>query len=73
MILAWEIPWTEEPGSCSPRGFKRVGQDLATKQQKTSLLCKLDVCFLPVPWRFHIYLLLSNLKEKAKKPFNKVI
>ena len=24
-ILAWETPWTEEPG-------KRVGHDLATKQ-----------------------------------------
>ena len=20
--LAWRIPWTEEPGSCSPRGCK---------------------------------------------------
>ena len=28
-ILAWEIPWTEEPV-----GPKRVGRDLATKQQK---------------------------------------
>ena len=32
-ILAWEIPWTEEPGSYSPRGRKRVRHDLATKQQ----------------------------------------
>ena len=21
-ILAWEIPWTEEPGGCSPLGCK---------------------------------------------------
>ena len=71
MILAWEIPWTEEPGSCSPRGFKRVGQDLATKQQKTSLLCKLDVCFLPVPWRFHILYLfiIKQFKGEGKKNF----
>ena len=33
-ILAWEVPWTEGPGSYSPRGHKRVGQDLATKQQQ---------------------------------------
>ena len=33
-ILAWEIPWTEEPGSCSPWGHKRVGHDLVTKQQQ---------------------------------------
>ena len=29
-ILAWKIPWTEEAG---PWGCKRVGHDLATKQQ----------------------------------------
>ena len=27
-ILAWRIPWTEEPGGLySPRGHKRVGHD----------------------------------------------
>ena len=25
-ILAWEIPWTEEPGSLQPMGLQRVGQ-----------------------------------------------
>ena len=24
-ILAWRIPWTEEPGSLQPRGLERVG------------------------------------------------
>ena len=32
-ILVWEIPLTDEPG-CSPRGRKRVGHDLVTKQQQ---------------------------------------
>jgi len=33
-ILAWEIPWTEEPGGLySPWGGKRVRHDLRTKQQ----------------------------------------
>ena len=32
-ILAWEIPWTEEPGSLQSLGSQRVGHDLATKQQ----------------------------------------
>ena len=32
-ILAWEIPWTEEPGGLQSLGLQRVGQDLATKQQ----------------------------------------
>ena len=32
-ILAWKIPWTEEPGGLPPWGCKRVRYDLATKQQ----------------------------------------
>ena len=33
-ILAWETPWTEDPGrlqSCSWKELKRAGQDLAIK------------------------------------------
>ena len=26
-ILAWEIPWTEEPGRLQPMGPQRVGHD----------------------------------------------
>ena len=26
-ILAWEIPWTEEPGGLQCRGLPRVGHD----------------------------------------------
>ena len=33
-ILAWKIPWTEEPGGLQLCGCKRVGHDLATKQQQ---------------------------------------
>ena len=29
-ILAWEIPWTEEPGGPEPMGSQRVRHDLAT-------------------------------------------
>ena len=32
-ILAWEIPWTEEPGGLQSMGSQRVRRDLATKQQ----------------------------------------
>ena len=28
-ILAWRIPWTEEPGGLQSMGSKRVGYDLA--------------------------------------------
>ena len=29
-ILAWRIPWTEEPGGLHPMGSQRVGHDEAT-------------------------------------------
>ena len=32
-IIAWEIPWTGEPGGQQSIGLKRVGHNLATKQQ----------------------------------------
>ena len=33
-ILAWQIPWTEEPGRLQSMRVQRVGHDLATKQQQ---------------------------------------
>ena len=30
-VLAWEIPWTEEPGGLQSMGSQRVGPDLAAK------------------------------------------
>ena len=32
-ILAWRIPWTEEPGELQSMGFQRVRHDLATKHK----------------------------------------
>ena len=32
-ILAWEIPWTEEPGGLQSMGSQRVRHDLVTQQQ----------------------------------------
>ena len=31
-ILAWEIPWTEEPGGLQSVGLRQVGHDLVTEQ-----------------------------------------
>ena len=31
-ILAWEIPWTEEPGRLQTMGSQRVEQNLVSKQ-----------------------------------------
>ena len=33
-ILAWEVPWTEEPGRLQSMGLQRAGCDLSTKQQQ---------------------------------------
>ena len=35
-ILAWEIPWTEEPGGLQSMGSQE--SDMATKQQQISFL-----------------------------------
>ena len=35
-ILAWEIAWTEEPGSLQSMGHKRVRHDLTAKQHQQS-------------------------------------
>ena len=34
-ILAWRIPWTEEPGRLPSMGSQRVGHDWATKCSRT--------------------------------------
>ena len=34
-VLAWEIPWTEEPGGLPSMGLQRVKHDIVTEQQQT--------------------------------------
>ena len=33
-ILAWRIPWTEDPDGLQSMESQRVGHDLATEQQQ---------------------------------------
>ena len=33
-ILAWEIPWTKEPGRLQSMWLQRIRYDLVTKQQQ---------------------------------------
>ena len=33
-ILAWKIPWTEEPGGLQSIGSQRVGHDYMTEQEE---------------------------------------
>ena len=34
-ILAWRIPWIEDPGRLQSTGSQTVGHDLVTKQQQS--------------------------------------
>ena len=36
-ILAWEIPWAEEPGGLQPKGWQRVEHERVTKNYRTVL------------------------------------
>ena len=54
-VLAWEIPWTEEPGGLQSWGPKRVRQDLVTKQQQV-LFQDMNGCTI-------VYLLIQPLKD----------
>ena len=45
-VLAWEIPWTEEPGGQQSMGSQRVRHNLVTKQQQyIYTFCKLNSFF----------------------------
>ena len=37
-VLAWEIPWTEEPGGPKAIGLQRVGHDRGIEQVRTSVV-----------------------------------
>ena len=39
-ILAWRIPWTEEPGGLQSMGPQRVGHDCATNSVTFTYFCK---------------------------------
>ena len=39
-VLAWKIPWTEEPGRVQSVGLQRVRHNLVPKQQQPSSLGK---------------------------------
>ena len=54
-VLAWEIPWTEEPGGLQSMGSQRVNHGLATKQQQAlsyqdMLTCQAAIAASPGWW-----------------------
>ena len=62
-ILAWRIPWTEEPGGLQSMGLQRVGYDWATNTHTHKYIVKV--------WRMHgariNYITKKGLKTKSKE------
>ena len=48
--LAWEIPWTEEPGGLQSMGPQRVGHNLAIKQLKDQAGMDLTLASHSLAW-----------------------
>ena len=42
-IIAWEIPWAEEPSGLQSMGSQRVGYNLATEKKKL-IVFKIVLC-----------------------------
>ena len=57
-ILAWEIPWTVEPGSLQSKGLQKVGHDWVTKQTH-------------MEYRKNFYVYFTNEELRLKKNWTK--
>ena len=60
-ILAWRIPWTEEPGELQSMGLQRVRHDLATKQQQQQ-----QINFLGLPCSFPVAQVVKDLSVRQE-------
>ena len=65
-ILAWKIPWIEEPGGLQSMGLQRVRHDWATNTY-------LDVIKEPVKWRNGIKPKALFSEEKHAKKFKQSV
>ena len=68
-ILAWRIPWTEQPGGLQSTGLQRVGHDWSDWAQACILLLKIIIkghlwcfSFVQINWR------LSSLEKLYNVP-----
>ena len=64
-ILAWKIPWMEEPGRLQSMGSQRVGHNWATSLSLTSVW---DECNCAVVWAFFGIALLWDWNENWPFP-----
>ena len=54
-ILAWRIPWTEEPGGLQSMGLQRVGHNWVTYIELYKLHINFEYSTLSVSWFPHIF------------------
>ena len=68
-ILAWRIPWMEEPGGLWSTGSQRVGHDLATKQQQQQDRNGLQWFFKnsPADLKAQLRLIMTGLRLKGRR------
>ena len=64
-ILAWEIPWTEEPGGLQSAGSQRVGHDLATSH--SLLHCRQILYQLSYQGSLHITIEWNIISQKKNE------
>ena len=55
-ILAWKIPWKEEPGRLQSMGSQRVGHDWATSLSLILLYTYITICKIDSQWEFAVWL-----------------
>ena len=67
-VLAWKIPWTEEPGGLQPMGLQRVRHYWLTKQQCLCHSFKGCVCPVPLCFTFVVMALGSVPGHRTKIP-----
>ena len=61
-ILAWRIPWTEEPGRLQSMGSQRVRHDWATSLHFTSSLCAdIFISLTEIQWKKFIIWYLQSI------------
>ena len=65
-ILAWEAPWTEEPGRLQSIGSQRVGYDLATKQKQQYISMSYNLVHSKISETVYQYLPKSDQREKKR-------
>ena len=67
-ILAWRVPWTEEPGGLQSMGLQRVRNDWRDLAPHAQVLSQSSQGFLPSVPAFHISTRCSPIPDSFSDP-----